>query len=67
MTYFALVNKSGKSTLISKSEVLGVTYRSGYRFNNKLVSDDLENKTGKSHTVRAKLGVMLAAGGFSRR
>ena len=49
-----------------KSEVLGVTYRSGYRFNNKLVSDDLENKTGKSHTVRAKLGVMLAAGGFSR-
>ena len=49
-----------------KSEVLGVTYRSGYRFNNKLVCDDLENKTGKSHTVRAKLGVMLAAGGFSR-
>lgn len=49
-----------------KSEVLGVTYRSGYRFNAKLASDDLENKTGKSHTVRAKLGVMLAAGGFSR-
>lgn len=46
--------------------VVGVTYRSGYRFNPKLVSDDQENKTGKMHTVRAKLGVMLAAGGFSR-
>lgn len=49
-----------------RSEVLGVTYRSGYRFNHNLVSDDLENKTGKTRTVRAKLGVMLAAGGFSR-
>lgn len=48
------------------NEVLGVTYRSGYRFNSKLVSDDLENKTGKKRTVRARLGVMLAAGGFSR-
>lgn len=49
-----------------RSEVLGVTYRSGYRFNHNLVSDDLENTTGKTRTVRAKLGVMLAAGGFSR-
>lgn len=49
-----------------KSEVLGVTYRSGYRFDAKLVSDDLENTSGKTKTVRAKLGVMLAAGGFSR-
>lgn len=49
-----------------KSEVLGATYRSGYRFDSKLVSDDLENKSGKTKTVRAKLGVMLAAGGFSR-
>lgn len=46
--------------------VVGVTYREGYRFNAKLPSDDLENKTGKTKTVRAKLGVMLAAGGFSR-
>ena len=46
--------------------VVGVTYREGYRFNAKLQSDDLENKTGKTKTVRAKLGVMLAAGGFSR-
>lgn len=41
--------------------VVGVTYREGYRFNAKLQSDDLENKTGKTKTVRAKLGVMLAA------
>ena len=46
--------------------VVGVTYREGYRFNAKLQSDDLANKTGKTKTVRAKLGVMLAAGGFSR-
>ncbi len=46
--------------------VVGVTYRSGYRFDAKLKSDDLENKSGKTHTMRAKLGVMLAAGGFSR-
>ena len=37
--------------------VVGVTYREGYRFNAKLQSDDLENKTGKTKTVRAKLGV----------
>ena len=46
--------------------VVGITYREGYRFNQKLQSDDLENKTGKQKVVRAKLGVMLAAGGFSR-
>ncbi len=49
-----------------RQEVLGVSYRSSYRFDMKLVSDDLENKSGKTKTVRAKLGVMLAAGGFSR-
>ena len=46
--------------------VVGVTYREGYRFNAKLQSDDLENKTGKKSVVRATKGVMLAAGGFSR-
>ena len=46
--------------------VAGVTYRRNYRFNAKLVSDDLENTTGQKKTVRARLGVMLAAGGFSR-
>lgn len=47
-------------------DVVGITFREGYRFNQKLQSDDLENKTGKKKTVRAKLGVMLASGGFSR-
>ncbi len=47
-------------------DVEGAVYRSNYRFNAKLESDDLENTSGKKRTVRAKLGVMLAAGGFSR-
>ena len=46
--------------------VAGVVARKGYRFNDKLVSDDRENKSGKSFSIRAKKGVMLAAGGFSR-
>lgn len=46
--------------------VEGIVCRTGYRFNAKLESDDLENKTGKVKYVRAKVGVMLAAGGFSR-
>jgi len=45
--------------------VAGIVCRTGYRFNNKAVSDDLENKTGKKSVVRATKGVMLAAGGFS--
>lgn len=52
--------------VVDGDAVVGVTYRENYRFNAKLKSDDLENKTGKTKTVRAKLGVMLAAGGFSR-
>ena len=46
--------------------VAGIVCRTGYRFNNKAVSDDRENKTGKKSVVRATKGVMLAAGGFSR-
>ena len=46
--------------------VAGIVCREKYRFDAKLVSDDLENKSGKKKTVRAKKGVMLAAGGFSR-
>ena len=52
--------------IMDEDAVVGVTYRENYRFNAKLQSDDLENKTGRKKTVRAKLGVMLAAGGFSR-
>lgn len=46
--------------------VVGVTARTGYRFDMKLTNDDRDNKTGKAVTIRAKKGVMLAAGGFSR-
>ena len=33
--------------------VAGIVCRTGYRFNNKAVSDDLENKTGKKSVIRA--------------
>ena len=45
--------------------VLGVTARINYRFDNKLLSDDMENKSGEKKVYRAKKGVILASGGFS--
>ena len=48
------------------NNVVGIVCRENYRFNTKLTSDDLENKTGKKKVIRATKGVMLAAGGFSR-
>lgn len=53
-----VMDKSGR--------VIGVVCREGYRFNRQLASDDVENKTGKTRVYKAKKGVMLAAGGFSR-
>ena len=47
------------------TSVLGVTARINYRFDNKLYSDDLENKSGEKKVYRAKKGVVLASGGFS--
>lgn len=52
--------------LDEEGAVVGVTARTGYRFDMKLTNDDRDNKSGKSVTIRAKKGVMLAAGGFSR-
>lgn len=49
--------------LDENGRVVGVTYRKGYRFDSKLQSDDIENKSGRPATVKAKNGVMLAAGG----
>lgn len=46
--------------------VEGVQVRNDYEFDPKLFSDDVENKSGKKEFIRARLGVMLAAGGFSR-
>lgn len=45
--------------------VLGVTARLNYRFDNKLFSDDMENKSGEKKAYRAKKGVVLASGGFA--
>jgi len=47
------------------TKVLGVTARINYRFDNKLYSDDVENKSGEKKVYRAKKGVILASGGFS--
>ena len=73
---FATMKKEGKVTVRTRckfddfimdgDDVVGIVCREGYRFNAKLQSDDLENKTGKTKYIRAKMGVMLAAGGFSR-
>ncbi len=46
--------------------VAGVIAREKYRFNPKLYSDDLENKSGKKRVYKAKKGVVLASGGFCR-
>ena len=48
--------------IMDGDDVVGIVCREGYRFNAKLQSDDLENKTGKTKYIRAKMGVMLAAG-----
>lgn len=45
--------------------VVGVTARTNYRFDGKLLSDDMENKGGEKKVYRAKKGVVLASGGFS--
>ena len=47
------------------TSVVGVTVRINYRFDNKLYSDDVENKTGEKKVYKAKKGVVLASGGFS--
>lgn len=47
------------------TSVVGVTARTNYRFDNKLLSDDMENKSGEKKVYKAKKGVILASGGFS--
>ncbi len=46
--------------------VVGVKVREKYRFDSKLYSDDLENKSGVKKVYKAKKGVVLASGGFCR-
>lgn len=47
------------------TSVLGVTARINYRFDTKLMNDDIENKSGEKKVYRAKKGVILASGGFA--
>ncbi|WP_332444723.1 flavocytochrome c [Wolinella succinogenes] len=44
--------------------VVGVVARVDYRFDGKLLSDDIENKTGQKKFYKARKGVILASGGF---
>ena len=46
--------------------VAGVVIREEYKFDTNLNSDDLENTSGTKKTLKAKKGVVLAAGGFCR-
>lgn len=46
--------------------VAGVVIREEYKFDTNLYSDDLENTSGTKKTLKAKKGVVLAAGGFCR-
>ena len=46
--------------------VAGVVIREEYKFDPNLYSDDLENTSGTKKTLKAKKGVVLAAGGFCR-
>lgn len=49
-----------------KGRVVGVSVREHYRFNSKSLDDARENKSGERKYIKAKKGVVLAAGGFSR-
>jgi len=46
--------------------VVGVEAREEYKFDPKLFSDDLENKSGEKKSYKAKDGVLLASGGYGR-
>ena len=46
--------------------VAGVVIREEYKFDPSLYSDDLENTSGTKKMLKAKKGVVLAAGGFCR-
>lgn len=52
--------------LDDNGRVVGVQVREKYKFNKKLKDDDSQNETGKVKYYKAKKGVILATGGFSR-
>jgi flavocytochrome c len=58
--------KFDKLVVDDSGKVVGVIGRENYKFDPKLFSDDLENKSGDQKAYKAKSGVLLAAGGFGR-
>lgn len=52
--------------VLDGDRVVGVKVREKYKFNKKLTDDDSENTSGKVKYYKAKKGVILASGGFSR-
>ena len=46
--------------------VEGVIIRENYKFDSNSLKDDVENTSGEKKTIKAKKGVVLAAGGFCR-
>ncbi len=58
--------KFDEFVLDDNGKVVGIQVREGYRFDKKANDDDSENTTGKVKYYKAKRGVILAAGGFSR-
>lgn len=52
--------------LDDNGKVVGVSVREKYKFNKKLEDDDGQNTKGKRKFYKARKGVILASGGFSR-
>lgn len=64
----ALIKKRTKFdefVLDGSGKVVGIKCRENYKFDGELKSDDLENTSGEVKFIKAKKGVILAAGGFS--
>lgn len=58
--------KFDEFVLDASGKVVGVQVREKYKFDQKAKDDDSENKSGKVKYYKAKKGVILATGGFSR-
>ena len=52
--------------VMNGKRVTDVVIREEYKFDTNLYSDDLENTSGTKKTLKAKKGVVFAAGGFCR-
>ncbi|MBE2985436.1 flavocytochrome c [Campylobacter sp. RM9344] len=63
----AIIKKRTKfdEFVMEGDRVVGIKCRENYKFDSSLASDDLENTGGDVKYIKAKNGVILAAGGFS--